>query len=286
MNLPDRLFGKSTSESYERVLAEPDKPPAGKPKTGPEIGDDKNLGSYLQTPKNYILLPQTNEHPDLLVAKNRLAHNAEVEKAGEKLGLNLQNNNQGYIGNINWEQALKLNKELGNFTLNPKLFAEFLKLLKSGKAFNGEGNQVSSGELEQILNEIVEVRNPWRSEWLDSKYVKQGGILGIGSKLAVTYNKFDSSGNLVDVPEILDPDTLMQTKTPGINSDDWRDNPNSQGLPRSNIKDGSLYYWPPIEGRVAWFGADAGGAVLGCDGYPLDSDADLGVRGAKIFGGK
>jgi len=90
----------------------------------------------------YILLKETNEHPDLLIAKNRLAYNAEVDKAGKKLGLNLQNNTQGYIGHINWELALKLNNELGGFTLNPKLFAEFLKLLKSGKAFDGTKNKL------------------------------------------------------------------------------------------------------------------------------------------------
>ena len=136
MNLPDKLFGKSTSESYERVLAEPDKPPAGKPETGTETPKIITAAD-LQTPENYILLEQTTEHPDLLIAKNRLAYDAEVDKAGKKLGLNLQNNKQGYIGNINWEQGLKLNNELGNFTLNPRLFAEFLKLLKSGKAFDG-----------------------------------------------------------------------------------------------------------------------------------------------------
>ena len=215
----------------------------------------------------------------MLIAKKRLAYDAEVDKASKKLGLNLQDNNQGYIGNINWEQALNLNKELGNFTLNPKLFAEFLKLLKSGRAFNGAGKKVDPKELEQILNEITEVRNPWRAEWLDNKYSKSN------DKIQVTYHKFDSSGNLVEVTEQLDPETLIQNKTPGINLEDWIENPTLQGLPKSNVKDGSLYFWQPTEGRVARFVAGADGAGLGCYGGPLGSDPGLGVRAAKIFGG-
>ena len=237
----------------------------------------------LQAPENYILLKETNEHPDLLIAKNRLAYDTEVDKVAKNLGLTLQNNSQGYIGNINWEQALKLNNGLNNFTLNPKLFAEFLKLLKTGRALDGKKNQVNSNELEQILNEIIEVRNPWRAEWLDNKYSKQGGVLGIGSKLSVTYHKFDSSGKLVEVTEPLDADTLMQNKTPGISLDDWLNNPNFQGLPKANVQDGSLYYWQPIEGKVAGFGAVADWAGLGCDGDPDSSNGVLGVRAAKIL---
>ncbi len=233
--------------------------------------------------ENYILLPQTKEHPDLLIAKNRLAYDSEVEKAGKKLGLSLQDNNQGYIGYIDWNKSHNLLKELDSFMLNPKLFTEFLKLLKSGNAFNGNKKQVNSNELETILNEIIEVRNPWRAEWLDNKYFKQGGILGFGSKLSVTYHKFDSSGKLVQVTEDLDPDTLMETKTWGISLDDWINNPNSQGLPKSNVKDGSLYYLKPIEGKAARFDAVAAWAHLDYVGVPDYSYAVLGVRGAKIF---
>ncbi len=254
-----------------------------KPNTKKETKTEIFFSGNINDPENYILLPQTNEHPDLLIAKNRLSYGTEVEQAATELGLTLQNNSQNYIGNINWEHALKLNTELGNFTLNPKLFAEFLKLLKSGKAFDGTKNKVDSRELETILNEIIEVRNPWRAEWLDNKYSKQGGVLGIGSKLSVTYHKFDSSGKLIEVTEALDSDTLMENKTPGISLEDWINNPTSHGLPKSNVKNGNLYYWYPVDGRVARFGAGAGRAYLGCVGGPDDSDGVLGVRGAKIF---
>src|SRR3989344_6260812 len=285
-----RISGNRRAEDLVReyfieLNKKPTKPkhPETEKETNPKPAPAIITPANLQTPENYILLPQTNEHTDLLIAKNRLAYDSEVEKASKKLGLNLQNNSQGYIGNINREQALKLNNELNSFTLNSKLFAEFLKLLKSGRALDGTKKQVNSRELETILKEIIEVRNPWRSEWLDNKYSKSGGVLGIGSKLSVTYHKFDSSGKLIEVTEPLDSDTLMENKTPGISLEDWVNNPNSQGLPKSNVPDGSLYFWHPREGRVARFVADADGADLYCLGYPDGSDGVLGVRVAKIF---
>ena len=275
MNLPDKLFGKSTAESYEKVLAESDKPPKDKFVDKIITPITKIITpTSLQTPENYILLPQTTEHPDLLIAKNRLFYDTEVDKAAKKLGLNLENNSQGYIGNINWEQALKLNNEAGNFTLNPKLFAEFLKLLKSGRPLDGKGVQVNSSELENILKEIIEVRSPYRAEWLDAKYSK------LGAQLQVNYHKFDSSGKLIEVTETLDTDTMLQNKTPGINLDDWVNNPTSQGLPRTSVKEGNLYFWHPRESRVARFGAGPGGAYLGCNGDPQYSDSALG---GKVF---
>ncbi len=279
-NLPDEIFGINAKEAYDRVINAPDKKPDEKPNPEKEPKKEGSIGTTCSDLENYILLPQTTEHPDLLIAKNRLAYDSEVEKAAKKLGLNLQNNNQSYIGNINWEQALKLNNELNSFTLNPKLFAEFLKLLKSGNAVDGTKKQVNSGELEQILNEIIEVRNPWRSEWLDNKYSKQG------SELGVTYHKFDSSGRLIEVTEVLDSDTLMEDKQPGISLDDWINNPTSQGLPKSSVPDGSLYFWKPTEGRVARFDVGAGRSVLICGRYPQGSYDEVGVRRAKIFGGK
>ncbi len=219
----------------------------------------KEYQNSQQDLKNYVFLPRNKEHPDLLIAK-------EVIHKG-----------------LNWYEAHNQLKKEGSFMLNPKLFAEFLKLLKSGNALDGNKNKVDSRELQTILNEITKVRNPWRYEWLDNKYVKQGGILGIGSKLAVNYHKFDSSGKLVEVTEPLDADTLMQNKTPGISLDDWLNNPNFQGLPKANVQDGSLYYWQPIEGKVAGFGAVADWAGLGCDGDPDSSNGVLGVRAAKIL---
>ena len=72
----------------------------------------------------------------------------------------------------------------------------------------------------------------------------------------------------------------MEDKTPGINLNDWLNSPITQGLPKSNIKSGELYYWAPMKDNnsVARFGADSGGAGLFCDGGPSGASASLGVR--------
>ncbi len=221
------------------------------------------MGSFFDEKRElmkYILLPETKDHPDIQIAR-------EVTHKGK-----------------NWHQAQELLKQEDSSMLSPDLFAEFLRLLKSEKRlYDGLGNLINLMEGQKIKEEITEKRNPWRSEWLDNKYVKQGGIFGIGSKLAVVYHKFDSSGKLVEVIEKIDADTMMQNKTPGINLEYWINNPTSQGLPKQNNPEGSLVYWYPRDGNVAGFIADAGRVVLCCGGDPAYSYPALGVRRAKIF---
>ena len=48
--------------------------------------------------------------------------------------------------------------------------ADFLKLIKSGKAFDGSGNKISSIRLKALYEEITAVRESWRAEWLDAKF--------------------------------------------------------------------------------------------------------------------
>ena len=158
--------------------------------------------------------------------------------------------------------------------MNPSYFVEKLKLLKSGEAFNRNGNKHDHKRLELAFKEITEVRNPWRAEWLNHRYSKQD------SRLQVTYHKF-VNGKLEKVTEPLNEDTLMQDRAPGISLDDWIENPTSQGLPRKSVKEGSLYFWHPRENRVARFGAGAGRSDLGCDGGPMGSYSVVGVAVAR-----
>lgn len=260
-NLPDKIFGIDVESAYKKILSEknPEKPPKNpKPET-------PKIDATISSPAKYLILPgQTHgsySYPDLLVAAETTYQNK------------------------NWNQVHEELKKEDSFMLNPRQFADFLKLLKSGNAFDGNKNKVDSKELEQILKDILEIRNPWRSEWLDHKYSSKSKGLFKGSQLCVTYHKFDSSGKLVEVTEDLDSDTLMEDKTPRIHLEEWINNSNNQGLPRSRISDGGLYYWKPTEGRVAGFRACAGGVNLGCDRDPLGSNSGLGVRHAKIFGG-
>ncbi len=245
------------------------------------ITQDSNTtsSSNVRNPETYLILPgnlRAVHYPDLLVSTSRLGYDDEVKRISKKLNLNLQNNDQGFIGDINHEQALSLNSNLNDFTLAPRYFTDFLWLLLQGsqgklKVHYANGREIDQSKLETYLKEIVEVRNPYRAEWLDAKY---------GDNI-ITYTEVINNG-FKKVTEQLDNDTLMENKIPGINLESWLKNPTIQGLPRKSTKEGKLYYLMPQDGYVAWFGADSAWAVLSCGRDSTYSDTGLGVRRAKI----
>ena len=167
----------------------------------------------------------------------------------------------------NWSQAHKALHQEDARMLTLIEFSDFLKLLKAG-----------NDEFKAIYGDITEVRNPYRAEWLDADFKTAG------NKLKINYNHRTINGKLKPKNSELLEDCLMENKTPGISLDYWLSNPTSQGLPRADIGDGSLYYWAPMrdDKSVARFDADSGRAGLGCNGDPADSDSGLGVRAAKI----
>ncbi len=223
------------------------------------------------------------EYGDTLVHEYRLGLSGAVEQAGKGLGLNLQNtakeqNGRDYIGNINHEQALKLNLSLGGQTLSIRQFADFLNLLKSGIAYDGNGNKVDSSELQNILNEITQVRKPWRSEWLDGDFrTDKKGVISIH-----TSHILDASGNLTPQYKRELTDFLAEDRLPGIDLNEWLRNANKFGLPKQGIKQGDLYYWAPDKDNnsVAGFNANSDRANLGCYWDRAIADASLGVRHA------
>jgi len=179
------------------------------------------------------------------------------------LGLYLSENR--YHDNQTWNKTQEiLHKEKRRMPTIPEFIA-FIKYLRSPE---GKTNVKNS---EKILDEVYTVRNPWRSEWLDAKFEtdSRGKI--------VTYHSFDETGNIAVSTEKLE-NYLDKDKTPGIDLDSWINNPTKQGLPKSNCKSGNLYYWSPVDGRVAGFDADSGGADLNCSWDPGNRGAGLGVR--------
>ena len=145
-----------------------------------------------------------------------------------------------------------------------------LRLTKSGDAYDGAGNKHDPKRLEKAFKEITEIRNNWRSEWLNHSYSQKE------IEMFVTYHKF-VNGKLKKVTELLDPDTLMEKRTPGISLEDWIENPTSQGLPRKSVKEGRLCYWQPTKGCVSGFDSFLGGYVLDCNWNFLVSYSELGV---------
>ncbi|HIH18259.1 MAG TPA: hypothetical protein HA282_01670 [Nanoarchaeota archaeon] len=218
-----------------------------------EIQEKQSLGNYL------ILEGRAHgsyEYPDTLIAKKRSMQSKK------------------------WQEAQDALKAEGKFMPTIRQYADFLNLLKSGNAYDGKGHAIAKSELDSILDEILELRNPYRAEHLDASFSKQG------EQFYITYHKFNSAGSLEQVQEPLQ-ECLMQDKTPGIDLEDWFKKANEQGLPSPKTKKGSLYYWCPREGRVAGFDAYSGRAILNCDRDPLASYSALGVReGISVAGGR
>ncbi|MEK6951658.1 MAG: hypothetical protein AABX29_01455 [Nanoarchaeota archaeon] len=229
---------------------------------------------------DYILLPESKEHPDIEVAKYRLASTEEVRRAGKYLGLILKNNDQGFTGCIDHRQALDITSRLNGFTLFPGYFAEFLGLVRKRindrikNVYDENGERVTKEELKSINSDITEARGQWRSEHLGLYCFEKDGKHHVG------YNKLDSNSRLIPVEEPLE-ECLMQDKFPGIDMEYWLNNTTPQGFPSRNNPDGELWYGHPIVNSVARFLANSGRAGLDCGGNPRGSGSDLGVRLAR-----
>ena len=160
----------------------------------------------------------------------------------------------------NWKDTHKL---LAQEKLRMPTIEEFRKTLAYLK------NSQNQEHLE-LYNEIV--RSAWRAEWLDAYFEERKDGFYI-----LTANKTKA--------EKLE-DCLMKNKTPGISLEQWISGTNitSQGLPSSNIGDGSLYYYHPRNKNVARFDAGFVGAILDCLRFPGGRDSFLGVFGVADIG--
>ena len=169
--------------------------------------------------------------------------------------------------NKNWFDAHKALHNEGYRMLTLSEFVDFLNALRNG-----------TEELKTIYDDITEVRDPVRGEWIDADFKV------VNSQLQMNYNHRIVDGELK--PHTSGPLTnyLATNKTPGISLDEWLSKPTSEGLPRANIRDGNLYYWAlgKDNNSVARFSADSDGANLDCDWIPQYSNSRLGVRVAKI----
>lgn len=261
IKLPRTWLGEPVSGSMEQILKVAPLPPQEPPQSPAPVFQQP---SGIVDPSSHIILPGRTHgsysYPQIYVAMER-----------------------SYL-NEDWNQAHESLRKEDAFMLNPRQFVDFLALLKSGNAYDGTNQKIAESRLTEILNEIVEVRNPWRSEWLDAKFTKvQTGkklIVLPKNEMHVTYHTHDGSGKLVEKTELLQ-DCLMEDKTPGIDFDYWLANATKQGLPPANCQSGQMYYWNPRDGRVARFYAGSDWADLYCDGNATDTNSRLGVRAAR-----
>jgi len=258
IEIPDNWLGEPIKGSIERLEDSPEQ----------EVlkGEQRLItpASANITGKDQYIILEGRQHgnysyPDILVAMDRTHQNT------------------------NWSQAWDALRNEDAFMLTIRQYVDFLNVLKSGKAYDGNGTQIPDSRLTELFNDITQIKSPWRREWLDAKFknVSAGRTLGVIPKneLHISYHVLDNGGQR-ETSEKLD-DCLMGDKTPGISMNYWLANATDQGLPQKNNDSGQLYYWHPRNGRVARFGASSGRAGLNCGGDPDDRYASLGVRAVR-----
>ncbi len=254
--VPDMWMGEPIAGSIERMLRRPapvedtpdEKNKVVAPSTAPIAGKE-----------SYLILPAKKhgsyEYPDLLVAMGNKYHHQD------------------------WHTSKTSLEAEDAFKLTIRQYVDFLAMLDSGAAHDGNGNKVQSSLLTQILEDITKVRDPWRSEWADARFEnKQTGTkysVVPKNDLHIAYHQFNPQGTLTEVVEPVDG-ALMEDRK--IDFAYWLKNATPQGLPSADTPVGDFHYWYPRAGKVARFGANSGRAVLDCNGNPQYAKASLGVR--------
>ena len=121
-----------------------------------------------------------------------------------------------------------------------------------------------------VYSEILEIKRPRRSEWIDANFKMYG------DDLYVQYHFFDFNKKIIPLKNKLDKDTLMNNE--GISLHDWLNNSTQQGLPKNSK--GDFFYRAPMKDNdsVAWIYSGADMAILGCNGDPSYRSPSLGVR--------
>ena len=248
-----------------------------------------NTTARIPDPEHWLFLEGRQhgsyEYPDLYASLHRLSLTPSVQQAAQQLNLTVANTAlqkdghlADYIGNIQHKPAMDLVIGAGYCPLPPRLFVDFLNEIRAGlgsknkKVYNAQGNPIPHDLLQAVWDDITKVQNPYRGEWFDAAFTEKK------KDWSITYHKFNAAGKLELVTEPLDPDTLMEDKTPGISLEDWLNNPTPQGLPRKDAQPGSLCYWFPRAGYVSRFWAVSDWVGLNCVGGPQDSGSGLGVR--------
>jgi len=245
--------GIDTSKAYEEWQKEQDELERTRKKQEPPKQEPRII--QVQTdinPEDYIFLEGKTgkcEYPDTLIKMKKGLFDMDWNEQHEQLSQN------------------------GMHMLTIRKFVDFLNLLKTGKAYDGNGNRISERELDSILDDILTaLRNPWRAEYLDAYFEEKNGVLHIN------YNHRIKNGKLIALNSEPLEECLMRDKVPGINLDSWLKTADKHGLPTTRTKNGDLYYWHPRENRVAGFYADSNWAVLDCDWDPESSYPSIGVH--------
>ena len=194
---------------------------------------------------------------------------------------------QGY-NNLNWEDThFKLNENGLYMPTIPLFMQHLMNVIEAYKSkgkktlFDASGNPVSEKDLGDIYFHLMKDHiavygsNPGAWTWLDARFADDGGM----KILSGHRTSKDSQGN-----RILKPGKTENLES-YLSEDCYADldSASRQGLltrksqSQSYVQGSNVYFWHPIDGRVARFYANSGGADLGCGGNPSGGYSNLGV---------
>ena len=239
----------------------------------------------LEIPRKDLIKVEERDEKPFLVSKYRLDNNSQkdsiataLEKDSPTFNTAKELNGHPYIGNINWNQAMKL-AFLYGAPLTLKDHQLYREILDQGRkeergVYDGGGNIVNSKECKQLYDELMGQRDHWRGEYLDAYFESgENNILYLLSDHRLRERILRPQRR-----EELDPSTYRK--------DGFVDIPSftKQGLPTKleSGKQRNLYYFHPQDRSVARLRANSGMVYLDCYCDEQKSDSGLGVR-AKIL---
>lgn len=238
----------------------------------------------------YVLVHQKDSE-DLLFYQYRLGVEDAPQKitsVSKKLGIKLKNtgiglDGEGFIGNINREQALKLNLLTGSRTATIREFMDYHFLLEQGvrnnkAVYNGAGRRINYNRVLALYADLQAHQDPIRGEFLDGffgyKYEIKLGLDRKNIRVIRYEHRLTSKGDLL--AKKVEPLEKRFTK------DDYIDitSLNRQGLPKRGSTRTDFYFYVPISCVV--FTANSIRTLFHC-GLPYDcSSHDFGVRPVRI----
>jgi hypothetical protein len=229
IQIPKTFMGKPVAGSLERVLNS-----NGNSTPNPSSNPSANPPATVPDLQGYIYVPTIG----LYLAKQRTHHN------------------------LNWYQT---HEELQKENLRIPTIYEFKEYLRYLRQNQSGVADATKHEVATILDDILTVRNPHRSEWLDARFKKK-----MWGEMYIIEKNNPASAQVLET-------CLMKNKTPGIDLDNWLNNSTSQGLPNPKTTKGQLYYWYPRNNAVAGFGANSDTDFLDCDADSTHTSPSLGV---------
>lgn len=255
----------------------------------PQRKTQLNTSDWIMVPAKYSTSEKT-----FYINPARLSKSQAVEGAASSLNLTINKTNKDtldreYITNHTWYNFLRINRALGiesignddfqiqtpNLSYTADAFKHIYRgIIKGRKVFTKEGKRVPRNNLKHFLHDWIKP-GKWRAEWQDNRFTENNKKYTIH-----TNHTFDENGRISNHDsEELSIETLMEDRTPGTDLIDcFNKHRTTQGLPTKNAKEGKDYSWKPQDKKVAWLGADSGGAFLDCDASPSHTDSGLGVR--------